>query len=165
MPSQHEYEMNMLSMKEESLARGSSWSGREPAWLQAQTDDRRHTILGLPVRDNVRRFFDSFRRDPGSHITPKAAINTMYGGSRASDEASTSDRLPSHESHRGAHYFDLRAANLGTANTLLSRELKGRHLQMIAIGGSIGRCLVPRSGGYFSFYFPLSVSHMSHPIC
>lgn len=157
MPSQREYEMNMLSMKEESLARGSSWSGREPAWLQSHTDDRRHARPGPPVREKFRRFLDTFRRDPGSHITPKAAINTMYGG-RASDEGSASDRLPSHESHRG-HYFDLRAANLGTANSLLSRELKGRHLQMIAIGGSIGRCLVSRRGVIL-----LSASHMFHLI-
>ncbi len=164
MPSQREYEMNMLSMKEESLARGSSWSGREPAWLQSQTHDRRHTLPVPPVREKFRRFLDSFRRDPGSHITPKAAINNMYGG-RASDEGSASDRLPSHESHRG-HYFDLRAANLGTANTMLSRELKGRHLQMIAIGGSIGRCLVPAFRGFVLFYLflLLSVFHVFHPI-
>ncbi|KAF4437919.1 putative amino acid transport protein GAP1 [Fusarium austroafricanum] len=34
-------------------------------------------------------------------------------------------------------YYDLRAANAKTANTALARELKGRHLQMIAFGGAI----------------------------
>lgn len=40
-------------------------------------------------------------------------------------------------------YYDLRAANAKTANTALARELKGRHLQMIAFGGSIGRSILP----------------------
>lgn len=48
----------------------------------------------------------------------------------------------------GERHYDLRAANAKTANTALARELKGRHLQMIAFGGSIGglpsRC--PHSG-------------------
>jgi amino acid transporter len=38
-------------------------------------------------------------------------------------------------------YYDLRAANAKTANTALARELKGRHLQMIAFGGAIGKRL------------------------
>ncbi|KAF4999889.1 hypothetical protein FGRMN_2127 [Fusarium graminum] len=38
-------------------------------------------------------------------------------------------------------YYDLRAANAKTANTALARELKGRHLQMIAFGGSIAKDL------------------------
>jgi amino acid transporter len=39
-------------------------------------------------------------------------------------------------------FYDLRAANAKTANTALARELKGRHLQMIAFGGSIGESLL-----------------------
>jgi amino acid transporter len=35
-------------------------------------------------------------------------------------------------------YFDIRAANAKTATSALARELKGRHLQMIAFGGAIG---------------------------
>ncbi|KAI1012824.1 hypothetical protein LB504_008504 [Fusarium proliferatum] len=38
---------------------------------------------------------------------------------------------------RNGHY-DVHAANAKTATTPLARELKGRHLQMIAFGGSIG---------------------------
>ncbi|CAG1998134.1 unnamed protein product [Fusarium graminearum] len=44
-------------------------------------------------------------------------------------------------------FYDLRAANAKTANTALARELKGRHLQMIAFGGSIGTGLFVASGG------------------
>jgi len=35
--------------------------------------------------------------------------------------------------------FDAQQAAYNTANTSLSRKLKGRHLQMLAIGGSIGK--------------------------
>jgi amino acid transporter len=96
----------------------------------------------------VRRWLDSFRRDPGRHVTPASVMHTAEDRdrNRASmlqmGAARRSDDLPSLRPvrSRGGHYrdFDLHAANVGTANTLLSRELKGRHLQMIAIGGSIG---------------------------
>lgn len=37
--------------------------------------------------------------------------------------------------------YNVRRAAVQTANTALVRQLKGRHLQMIAIGGSIGECM------------------------
>ncbi|KAF5676473.1 amino acid transport GAP1 [Fusarium circinatum] len=37
--------------------------------------------------------------------------------------------------------YDIAAANAKTVTTPLARELKGRHLQMIAFGGSIGKFL------------------------
>ncbi|KAG5659613.1 hypothetical protein KAF25_002172 [Fusarium avenaceum] len=46
----------------------------------------------------------------------------------------------------GDRYFDLQAANAKTATSALARELKGRHLQMIAFGGAIGTGLFVTSG-------------------
>lgn len=61
-----------------------------------------------------RRLWDSFQRDPHAHATP---VGTLGANGKV---------------------FDLEGAAHATANTTLARKLKGRHLQMIAIGGSIG---------------------------
>lgn len=66
-------------------------------------------------RDGIAmRVLDSFRRDPNSSMLPK-------GGSGADNTV-----------------YDVEQAAANTANSPLARRLKGRHLQMIAIGGSIG---------------------------
>ncbi|KAJ4198917.1 histidine permease [Fusarium solani] len=46
----------------------------------------------------------------------------------------------------GDRHYDIRAANARTATSALARELKGRHLQMIAFGGTIGTGLFVTSG-------------------
>ena len=61
------------------------------------------------------RIWDSFQRDPNAHATP---AGTLGGNGKV---------------------FDLEGAAMATANTTLARKLKSRHLQMIAIGGSIGK--------------------------
>jgi len=68
------------------------------------------------------RLVSSFQRDPKSHATPKALV------------------------HGDGRSFDVEAAVRATATSPLSRHLKGRHLQMIAIGGSIGTGLFVGSG-------------------
>lgn len=61
-----------------------------------------------------KRVWDSFQRDPNAHATP---VGTLGANGKV---------------------FDFEGAAHATANTTLARKLKGRHLQMIAIGGSIG---------------------------
>ena len=66
-------------------------------------------------RDGIgRRVLDSFRRDPNNSMTPKGTVCA------------------------DGKVFDVESAAANTASSPLVRRLKGRHLQMIAIGGSIG---------------------------
>ena len=59
------------------------------------------------------RIYEGFKRDPDGKATSRFALKA--DGS-----------------------YDADSAAQATANSPLSRKLKGRHLQMIALGGSIG---------------------------
>ena len=107
--------LGALKLKEESLAHGSSYSMREPDY-----DD----ILS-PKR--FRQFLDGFKREPTSNFFPNDHLSQLESGAG--------------REHDGSHYYDLRLAALENAHSALARKLKGRHLQMIAIGGSIGASL------------------------
>lgn len=67
------------------------------------------------------RFVDSFKRDPNATVLKPGQPSPVVG-------------------------FDHAAAAERTANSGLAHKLKGRHMQMIAIGGSIGESelLTPR---------------------
>lgn len=66
-------------------------------------------------RDGIAmRVLDSFKRDPNNSVMPKGALGA------------------------DGTAYDVEQAAANTANSPLARRLKGRHLQMIAIGGSIG---------------------------
>ena len=66
-------------------------------------------------RDGIAmRVLDSFKRDPNNTLMPKGTLGA------------------------DGTVYDVEQAAANTANSPLARRLKGRHLQMIAIGGSIG---------------------------
>lgn len=73
-------------------------------------------------RSVPQRVWDSFKRDPTLYATPKGVIGS------------------------NGRVFDAEMAAHRTAESPLARKLKGRHLQMIAIGGSIGTGLFVASG-------------------
>ncbi|KAE8164367.1 amino acid permease-domain-containing protein [Aspergillus tamarii] len=81
-----------------------------------------------------RRILDSFKRDPNAHVTGGHASSGADGKS-----------------------FDIENAAQKTASSPLQRSLKGRHLQMIAIGGSIGTGLFVGSGKVLATGGPASV--------
>jgi len=70
------------------------------------------------------RIIDSFRRDPNQHVTTSGEMIV----------------LKLEHGHESGSY-DIESAIQNTAKAPLARTLKTRHLQMIAIGGSIGKLL------------------------
>ena len=94
------------------------------------TDGRPHGDSSSPEYDTAlhmhaekqqpwnKRFIDSFKRDPNAHVTKPSQRGEAEG-----------------DVVRG---FDHRGAAERTANSGLQQKLKSRHMQMIAIGGSIG---------------------------
>lgn len=136
----------MFPIKEDSVARGSTYTMREPLYEDAAQPKR------------LERWVDSFRRDPNQRITPEDPLEAIAAAEEAHPShrslLSGSGRAPS--SYPG-YYYDVRQANLQTAHSHLARRLKGRHLQMIAIGGSIGTGLFVASGRALEVGGPASV--------
>jgi amino acid transporter len=115
-------EMSPIKARDNSVAQGSNYTSLEPVY-----DD-------TPAAGFAVRFLDSFRRDPSRRVTTHDS----------KDEASMRAEAGRAE-HDGLRYYDIHQAALQTAHSGLARKLKGRHLQMIAIGGSIGGFAHPRT--------------------
>ncbi|KAL4930718.1 amino acid permease GAP1 [Aspergillus undulatus] len=78
------------------------------------------------------RVLESFQRDPNAHVT-------------------------AHASFSEGKSYDIENAAESAANSPLQRSLRGRHLQMIAIGGSIGTGLFVGSGRVLATGGPASL--------
>ncbi|KAH8159893.1 hypothetical protein CIB48_g8355 [Xylaria polymorpha] len=139
--SSRDIELNMFPIKEDSLAPASSYTMREPLY-----DDE------IVPPSALGQFLDGFRRDPTQRITPKDPLNEIHAAEAAQLYRPILARNGSYP-----HYYDLRLATLQTAQSHLARKLKGRHLQMIAIGGSIGTGLFVASGRALESGGPASV--------
>ncbi|KUJ13813.1 amino acid permease [Mollisia scopiformis] len=99
---------------------------RSPSPLHNTPNKLNSTSLSkrsLPVR-----IFDSFRRDPNQQATATGEIVDL--------------KLE----HEHSDSYDVESAIANTAKSPLARKLEARHLQMIAIGGSIGTGLFVGSG-------------------
>ncbi|KAJ2905120.1 hypothetical protein MKZ38_006366 [Zalerion maritima] len=84
--------------------------------------------------------------DPGERRGGPGAPNNGVGGGGGG-----------HHMNGGGHYYDLHMAAVQTARSSLARKLKGRHLQMIAMGGSIVQAL-----GELAVVFPVAGSFSSY---
>ncbi|KAM3503425.1 hypothetical protein MY10362_004209 [Beauveria mimosiformis] len=94
-----------------------------------------------PAAPRMERFFQGFRRDPQSEFYSRDGADTIV------------------RSNVVGPYHDLRSATVENAQATggLMRRLKGRHLQMIAIGGSIGTGLFVASGKALAVGGPASL--------
>jgi amino acid transporter len=104
---------------------------------------------GRNMKSYVGTFIDSFRRGDGCGTGVNSANTDIYQHGKGGLGRATSAQ--------GGRYYNLRSANTRTASSLLARELKSRHLQMIAFGGSIGTGLFVASGKALSNGGPASV--------
>ncbi|KAK3347018.1 amino acid permease-domain-containing protein [Lasiosphaeria hispida] len=132
-----------------SLAEGSTFTVRGPSRAENPKS------LQPGVRGTVDRFVDSFRRES------VGSSNDIHGYQPNTAPVAENDfggpAIQVAREHQGSRYYDIHTANKQTASSLLSRELKGRHLQMIAIGGSIGTGLFVASGKALSTGGPAAV--------
>jgi len=127
----------------------------------ADDDDAQHDHT---FRGHFNHFIDSFRRqNPPSYYSSSNRSSLPRSLTYCDDfdvdleRHQPIQRRPRHKHKEDGRFFDLRSASTKTASTLLARELKARHLQMIAISGSIGTGLFVASGKALSEGGPASV--------
>ncbi|KAF2876469.1 general amino-acid permease-like protein GAP1 [Massariosphaeria phaeospora] len=107
--------------------------GTEKSFGRESQSSHYYGESSFPREGLGRRVLESFKQDPNATMTPKGSLGA------------------------DGKVFDVETAAQNTANSPLARRLKGRHLQMIAIGGSIGTGLFVGSGQALANGGPASV--------
>ncbi|KAH6646484.1 general amino-acid permease GAP1 [Truncatella angustata] len=155
MPSSRDIELKLYPLKEDSFSRHNHYNmGSYATTMGAGGFSMREPMYeDIEPQGRWARWMDGFRRDPNSSITPKDPIDDII----AAEVGSIHARPPLLRSNSSGHYYDIRSAAQRTAHSGLARKLKGRHLQMIAIGGSIGTGLFVASGRALELGGPASV--------
>lgn len=141
----HDVEMNRLS-RVRSPGGGSTFTAQRPGTAPYGS---RGGTGNRDMKSHVGSFIDSFRRGD------RAGSGPNWPSTDADQHGKTG--LGKITSAQGGRYYNLHSANTRTASSLLARELKSRHLQMIAFGGSIGTGLFVASGKALSNGGPASV--------
>lgn len=143
-------DVEVVEMKDLSRDVGNSSTASSPHRHHTYSISARHITNSDDNNDGTdaaNTWIDGFRRAPPRSL--KTASGSYQG-------YSSQQGPPSIHAGENRHY-DIRAANVKTASTPLARELKGRHLQMIAFGGSIGTGLFVASGQSLHSGGPASV--------
>lgn len=143
MPSSRDIELKLYPLKEDSFGNSTHHHYNMGSYATTMGTGGGGGAGGFGMREPMyedaepqgrfARWIDGFRRDPSSSITPKDPMEDILAAEVGSIHA-----RPPLLRNTSSHYYDLRTATLRTAQSGLARKLKGRHLQMIAIGGSIG---------------------------
>ncbi|KAI1180536.1 putative amino acid permease [Nemania sp. FL0916] len=161
--SSRDIEMSMFPIKEDMMlspaVAASRYNTRDPLYPHNHHDpDDGWDWAGR--RSAFNDFVDGFRRDPTQRITPKDPLTEIHAAEAAQLYRPIFTRGGGGGGNGGGNgggSYDLRLATLQTAQSHLARKLKGRHLQMIAIGGSIGTGLFVASGRALESGGPASV--------
>lgn len=102
------------------------------------------------------RLIDSFKRDPNASVTRGSISSSHRTSIRPGDERAPRGSVTS-ILQRSTTSYDVESANKALAESPLLRKLRARHLQMIAIGGSIGTGLFVGSGKALAYGGPASL--------
>lgn len=109
--------------------------------------------------DDKKSWSPEYSPGPSAHEGDMANLDIKRKWSRRMTESFKRNRNASvtDAASFSAHHYDAEAAVQATALSPLLRRLKGRHLQMIAIGGSIGTGLFVGSGKALAYGGPASL--------
>lgn len=102
--------------------------------IETSSSPAEKTEQSRPIKRSIHaRIIDSFRHDPNQHVTEAGDIVT------SEQHRQNENGIPDSEASSRSGGYDVESAIKNVAISPLAKKLKNRHLQMLAIGGSIGK--------------------------